>query len=239
MLVTHLRCLAAATVAMLTVLAAPAVDAQPGALFTPVDETPPSGPLDDITLRRRVVMIDLGQLDHAQAAVAAPPGPPPHTSALSARTDTQRAAPAPGTTLTLNLFDDTVVTGLVEWTEPTFSGGYAVAGRLVDEPLGTLTLVVNGERVVGTVRLPEETYRLRSVGDGRSTISEVEEPHQVRQVFQAHLALVVHHELNRHLVPGAHGLSAAWAGAPASGWTRAVSPASPASTAQLRRLVRG
>ena len=176
MLVTHLRLLAAATVAMLTVLAAPAVDAQPGALFTPVDETPPSGPLDDITLRRRVVTIDLGQLDHAQAAVAAPPGPAPHTRTLSARTDTQRAAPAPGTTLTLNLFDDTVVTGLVEWTEPTFSGGYAVSGRLVDEPLGTLTLVVNADRVVGTVRLPEETYRIRSVGDGLSTISEVEEP---------------------------------------------------------------
>ena len=87
-----------------------------------------------------VVTIDLGQLDHAQAAVAAPPGPTPHTSALPARTDTQRAAPAPGTTLTLNLFDDTVVTGLVEWTEPTFSGGYAVAGHLVEEPLGTLTL---------------------------------------------------------------------------------------------------
>ena len=76
----------------------------------------------------------------------------------------------------MNLFDDTVVTGIVEWTEPTFSGGYAVSGRLVDEPLGTLTLVVNDERVVGTVRLPEGTYRIRSVGDGLSTISEVEEP---------------------------------------------------------------
>ena len=176
MLVTHLRLLAAATVAMLTVLAAPAVDAQTAALFTPVNEPPPPGPLDEITLRSRVVTIDLGQLAHAQAAVATPPGPPMHTSALSVRTDTQRAAPAPGTTLTLNLFDDTVVTGLVEWTEPTFSGGYAVSGRLVDEPLGTLTLVVNADRVVGTVRLPEETYRIRSVGAGLSTISEVEEP---------------------------------------------------------------
>ena len=46
----------------------------------------------------------------------------------------------------------------------------------MDEPLGTLTLVVNADRVVGTVRLPEETYRLRSVGAGLSTISEVEEP---------------------------------------------------------------
>ena len=176
MRVTRLRVLAAATVAVLIAWAAPAVDAQPGALFTPVNEPPPAGPLDDITLRSRVVTIDLGQLDYAQAAVAAPPGPPMHTRALSARTDKQRAAPAPGTTLTLNLFDDTVVTGIVEWTEPTFSGGYAVSGRLVDEPLGTLTLVVNGERVVGTVQASDGTYRIRSVGAGLSTISEVEEP---------------------------------------------------------------
>ena len=176
MRVTRLRLLAVATVAVLLAWAAPAVDAQPGALFTPVDEPPPAGPLDDITLRSRVVTIDLGQLDHAQAAVAEPPDPTPHTRALSLRTDTQRAAPAPGTTLTLNLFDDTVVTGIVEWTEPTFSGGYAISGRLVDDPLGSLTLVVNGERIVGTVQTPEGTYRIRSVGDGLSTISEVEEP---------------------------------------------------------------
>ena len=64
----------------------------------------------------------------------------------------------------------------VEQTAPTFSGGYSVAGRIVGEPLGTLTLVVNGETVVGTVRLPGETYRIRSMGDGLYTISEVDEP---------------------------------------------------------------
>ena len=166
-----LRSFAAGTVMLLTVLAAPAF-AQTAALFTPVDETPPSGPLDDSTLRSRVVTMDLGQLDRAQAAVADPPGQPTQTRDASPRTD----KPAPGTTLTLNLFDDTVVTGLVEYTEPTFSGGYAVSGRLVEEPLGTMTLVVNGETVAGTVRLPGEIYRIRSVGDGQATISEVEEP---------------------------------------------------------------
>ncbi len=145
-------------------------------LFTPIDETPPSGPLDASTLRSRVVTIDLGQLDRAQAAVADPPGQPTHTRDTSPRTDKRSTAPAPGTTLTLNLFDDTVVTGLVEYTEPTFSGGYAVSGHLVEEPLGTMTLVVNGETVAGTVRLLGETYRIRSVGDGQATISEVEEP---------------------------------------------------------------
>ena len=137
MLVTHLRLLAAATVAMLTVLAAPAVDAQPGALFTPVDETPPAGPLDDITLRRRVVTIDLGQLDHAQAAVADAPGPAPaHQRPVRAYRHAAGGA-RPGHNPDLESVRRHRGHGpIVEWTEPTFSGGYAVSGRLVDEPLG-------------------------------------------------------------------------------------------------------
>lgn len=39
-----------------------------------------------------------------------------------------------------------------------------------------MTLVVNGDRVVGTVQSPEGTYRIRSIGAGLSTVSEVEEP---------------------------------------------------------------
>ncbi len=182
MFVTSLRCMATATVAVLIALTAPAVEAQAADLFIPVDEAPPSGPLDDSTLRSRVVTMDLGQLDRAQAAVAEPSGQPTQTRDASPRTD----KPAPGTTLTLNLFDDTVVTGLVEYTEPTFSGGYAVSGRLVDEPLGTLTLVVNGETVAGTVRLLGETYRIRSVGAGQATISEVEEPPLNCEVVEPH-----------------------------------------------------
>ena len=176
MLGTRLRSIAAATVAVLMALAAPAVEAQNADLFTPVDATPPSGPLDDITLRSRVVTIDLGQLDRAQTAVADPSVPTTQTRDTSPRTDKRSAGPVPGTTLTFNLFDDTVVTGIVEWTDPTFSGGYSVSGRLVGDPLGSMTLVVNGERVVGTIQSPEGTYRIRSIGAGLSTVSEVEEP---------------------------------------------------------------
>ena len=99
-----------------------------------------------------------------------------HTKDAASSTRSSSPAPAPGTTLTLNLFDDVVVTARVERTAPTFSGGYSVAGHLVEEPLGTLTLVVNGETVSGTVRLPAETYQIRSMGDGLYAISEVEEP---------------------------------------------------------------
>ena len=87
-------------------------------------------------------------------------------------------ASAPGTPLILNLCADSVVTARVEQTAPTFSGGYSVAGRMVGELLGSMTLMVNRETVVGTVRLVgEETYHLRSVGEGLYTISEVEELH--------------------------------------------------------------
>ena len=82
----------------------------------------------------------------------------------------------PDATLTLNLFDDVTVTGLVEQTAPTFSGGYSISGPLIGTPLGNMTLVVNDNRVVGRVLTPDGTYHIRSVGDGRYTVSQVKLP---------------------------------------------------------------
>ena len=174
MCVTRVRGLTALTVVVLALLAVRAVESQAADLFTPVNDPPPVGPLDALTLRSRVVTIDFGQLDRAQAA--APSGRPTSARAPSPRPAPSRPPPAPGPTLTFNLFDDIVVTGIVERTAPTFSGGYSVSGHLLEEPLGTLTLVVNGEAVAGTVRLLGETYQIRSRGDGLYAISEVEEP---------------------------------------------------------------
>ncbi len=70
---TSVRLMAAATKAVLTVLTAPPVAAQSAALFTAIDTPPPTGPLDEITLRSRVVTVDLGQLDHAQGTVEEAP----------------------------------------------------------------------------------------------------------------------------------------------------------------------
>ena len=150
--------------------------AQAADLFTPVAEPPPASlPAAELTLRSRVVAMDLGQVQQARAAVESP-GQRVHTRDVSARRDKSSTVRPPGTTLTFNLFDDVVVTGIVEQTAPTFSGGYSVAGHLVEEPLGTMTLVVNGEAVAGTVRTLGEVYHIRSVGDGLYAISEVEEP---------------------------------------------------------------
>ena len=75
-------------------------------LFTAVDATPlQSISADALTLHSRVVRLDLAQLQRAQAM---------------------------GTTVHVNLFDDTVVTGIIERTSSTFSGGYALTGRIVE-----------------------------------------------------------------------------------------------------------
>ena len=68
MFVAYLRYMAA-TVTVLTALAVLAVTVQAADLFTPVDESPPTLPAADLTLRSRVVTMDLEQVQRAQAAV--------------------------------------------------------------------------------------------------------------------------------------------------------------------------
>lgn len=137
-------------------------------LFAPAPETQSaSPPADALTLRSRVVTMDLGQVRHAQAAVAA--------SSLAAAPQGARAMSPPHPTLTFNLFADVVVTAVVDHTAPTYAGGYSVSGHLVDEPLSSLTLVVNGQTVAGTVQRGGETYHIHSVGVGRYAISQVAE----------------------------------------------------------------
>ncbi len=149
---------------LLAALAAGEAAAQPGGLFRAVA---PAGvatvqgsetPSDSITLRRRLVGIDFAQLS------------PP----VDAGVDVAAAAAATSGVLTLNLFDDASFTGLVESVAPTFSGGYSLAGPLAGVEMGTMTLVVNGDVVAGTVRTPEATYRIRPAGGGLHAVSEVD-----------------------------------------------------------------
>ena len=147
---------------LLAALAAGEAAGQPGGLFLVVEpaagfagaglQTSP----DALTLRRRLVSIDFGQLTPAVDAATA------------------GVAAGPSGVLSLNLFDDASFTGLVERTAPTFSGGYSLSGRLAGVEMGTVTLVVNGDVVAGTVRTPEATYRIRSVGGGLHAVSQVD-----------------------------------------------------------------
>ena len=77
-------------------------------------------------------------------------------------------------TITLNLFDDTTYTGIIEHVETTDSG-YAAWGRLDGVALGTVTLVVNGDLVAGTVRSPLGVYDISMAADGSYVVSEIDE----------------------------------------------------------------
>ena len=124
---------------------------------------------DAETARSRLVAIDVAWLDAVRDSLASLP---------SAVTSPAAEAP-PGLTrnavLRLNLFDDVVVTGLVERTAQTFSGGYSLSGPLLDQPLGTMTLVVNDKIVAGTVRTGGDVYHIRSVDEGAYAVLQVEQ----------------------------------------------------------------
>ena len=155
------RLLCAALTGMLAALSAAGEAAgQTGRLFRAVEPPAAAGaqvsstPPDSLTLRRRVVEIDFEQLARAREANA--------------------VGVAPADVLVLNLFDDASFTALVERTAPTFSGGYSLSGRLAEVEMGTVTLVVNDDVVVGTVWTPEATYRIRSAGGGLHAVSQID-----------------------------------------------------------------
>ena len=135
-------------------------EARPGGLFSDVEGDPP--PSTDVeTITSRLVGIDFGQL--AQA-IESPVGPKDPTT----------GKPTTPQTLVLNLFKDVVFTGIVEHIEPT-SSGHALWGRLDGVELGTMTMVVNGSVVVGTVRTTDAVYTIRTAGDGTYVIRQIDE----------------------------------------------------------------
>ena len=159
-----------ATLAAVLLAAALAVEvaAQSAGLFTPVVPSPALAaarisppPPDPLTLRRRLVTIDLGQLT-------------PSITELSSAAELPSGPHEPVGVLRLNLFDDAEFTGIVERTAPTFSGGHVLSGQLLGVDGGTLTLVVNGDVVAGTVRTLEATYRIRPSGTGLHTVSQID-----------------------------------------------------------------
>ena len=134
--------------------------AQSSGLFSEVEGEPP--PSTDVeTLASRLVDIDFEQL--AQV-VESPVG----------TKDPVTEEPPKAQSLVLNLFDDVVFTGIVEHVEPTASG-HALWGGLDGVELGTMTMVVNGSVVAGTVRTLDAAYSIRTAGDGTYVIRQIDE----------------------------------------------------------------
>ena len=133
---------------------------QLGGLFSQIEGDPP--PSSDVeTLASRLVGIDFGQLANA---IESPVGPK----------DPVTGIPQTPHKLVLNLFADVVLTGIVEHVEPTASG-HALWGGLEGVKLGTMTLVVNGSVVVGTVRTPDAVYTIRTAGGGAYVVRQIDE----------------------------------------------------------------
>ncbi|MYC08225.1 MAG: hypothetical protein F4X57_13810 [Chloroflexi bacterium] len=130
-----------------------------GLFFDIEGEPPPSpGVESDVS---RFANIDFAQLDPSLASVSRPLG----------TGEVRRLAPR---TVTLNLFEDAVFTGRIEHVEPTASG-YAFWGDLDDVELGTMTMVVNGDVVVGTVRTPQAVYTITTTSTGSYVIRQIDE----------------------------------------------------------------
>ena len=130
------------------------VVAQNGALFVEADSTMQAMGRDDRdarSIRYRMVTVDASRLSEV-------------------RGDVERTGES---TLTLNLFDDVVLSAVVDQTAQT-STGYSLAGWIQGAALGSLTLVVNLAAIAGTVRIPEATYTIRTVGSGILAVREID-----------------------------------------------------------------
>ena len=129
-------------------------NAEPPSVFAPAQDV--TATVDDATLRARGVSIDLAQLGAAaERALNRPAG-----------TETQMP-------LTLNLFEDVVLRGVVEHRVPTASG-FAITGSIEGVYASTMTIVVNDDIVVGEIHTIDTAYILRTVGDGRYVVREVD-----------------------------------------------------------------
>ena len=106
------------------------------------------------TLRSRLARIDLGLL-------------------AAARVRAEAGGGAPGL-LDLNLFDDARFRATNLEARPT-SGGYALTGNLEGEPFSVVSLVVNGDVILGSVEAPGVLYGIQRAGDGHVTIRQAGE----------------------------------------------------------------
>ncbi len=79
-----------------------------------------------------------------------------------------------GSTLTLNLFEDVVLTGVLERVELNQSGGFTWLGHVEGVPLSQVTMVVKDGLLVGNVVMPAGFYQVRLAGNGVHAVHEID-----------------------------------------------------------------
>lgn len=84
--------------------------------------------------------------------------------------------PEPGDSLSLNLFDDVSLVGLVSRIEYRGPASYNCAGSIVGEPNGTFTLVLANEVMVANIYVTGlGSYQIRYVGDGVHVVQQIDD----------------------------------------------------------------
>ncbi len=97
------------------------------------------------------------------------------TRLLGGLSFSERRAPDPGSTVTLNLFDDARFVAVLEYVEPLGDGGYAWAGHLADRPDASVILTVRDGRIQASVNaLQDGFYLLRATRDGAQLVVQIE-----------------------------------------------------------------
>jgi hypothetical protein len=74
-------------------------------------------------------------------------------------------------TLALNLFDDAVLTGVIEQVDSTPSGS-TIVGRLQGIENSSMTLVTNDGVMIGSISTPAARYQIRYAGNGVHAVRE-------------------------------------------------------------------
>ena len=79
-----------------------------------------------------------------------------------------------GVSLELNLFDDTNLKAVRDRIERNKSGGFAWIGHIDGAVDSSVTLVVEDQRVSGTINMPDALYNIRHVKDNLHVVSEID-----------------------------------------------------------------
>jgi hypothetical protein len=84
------------------------------------------------------------------------------------------AASSAADRLTLNLFPDVCLTAHRERATDLPGGQVQWEGRVPGASLGTVTLIVDGTVMAGTVRVDREVYEIRYLGDGVHAVVDID-----------------------------------------------------------------
>jgi hypothetical protein len=75
----------------------------------------------------------------------------------------------------LNLFDDTAYSCIFDRVEPGFPSATIWSGHIENIPNSQVTLVVNGNVLVGNIVLPEKNFQIRYIQEGVHVIYQIDQ----------------------------------------------------------------